>query len=127
MPAAGTKLPLAEANTAPPADQEAVPIWLKVRKDAGASTGAAKPFVPAPGKIVMGPVAVAPIRSGRPSPVTSPTAASRVIDFQPAPSERARPNLPLPRPGYRTSWSPPATRTTTSALPSRSQSPTSSS
>src|SRR4051794_27495633 len=92
--------------------------------DAGARTGAVKPLLPAPLKIRIGPEAVAPRRSGNPSPVTSPTAASLVIEAQPVPSERGRPNFPLPRPGYSTSWSPPAVRTTTSAMPSRSQSPT---
>src|SRR4051812_4596460 len=92
--------------------------------DAGARTGALKPLTPAPRKIVMGPEAVEPRRSGLPSPVTSPTAARRVIDAQPAPSERGRPNRPFPTPGYSTSWSPPAVRSTTSLIPSRSQSPT---
>ena len=52
-------------NAHPGLTHAVLPIWLYIRSDGGASTGALKPLLPAPGKIVHGDFPeILPKRSG---------------------------------------------------------------
>ena len=104
------------------------PIWLKVRSVAGARIGAWKPgLARCPGRSSSARSSILPIRSGRPSPVTSPTAARfDERSSSPCSSPRRRRTCRCPGPGSSTRRSPPVSRVITSPLPSPFQSPTSS-
>src|SRR4051812_18277576 len=119
-----SELTNADPGRPPGFHAEAAETSLNVRRLDGASTGARKPVLPLLGKIVIGPEAVLPIRSGSMSPVTSPTGARRMNDFQPLLISTGALKLPVPLPRCRTSESPPFSRVITSLLPPRFQSPT---